>query len=222
MMRALVVRDGAVTLEQRSEPPDAIAPGHAGQSEIDERDLRRRGGHLGQHLLPTPETPFQADVPGRFERAAEQFGVSVRTVYRDIAALEEAGFPIVGTPGDGYHLGSGAHLKPLAVTPEEAEALVRSGRSNLISDTLQTEAEQNLRNLVAQPALVAPITSTADVETILPAARGDTRLMLPAAFFPSLPGLPEAPLAPAAPAGPAAPSAPEHAARARRRPPATR
>ena len=54
----------------------------------------------------------------RAEDAAEQFGVSVRTVYRDIAALEEAGFPIVGTPGDGYHLGSGAHLKPLAVTED--------------------------------------------------------------------------------------------------------
>lgn len=64
----------------------------------------------------------------RAEDAAEQFGVSVRTVYRDIAALEEAGFPIVGTPGDGYHLGSGAHLKPLAVTPEEAEALVMATR----------------------------------------------------------------------------------------------
>ncbi len=60
----------------------------------------------------------------RAEDAAEQFGVSVRTIYRDIAALEEAGFPIIGTPGDGYHLSSGAHLRPLAVTPEEAEALI--------------------------------------------------------------------------------------------------
>jgi predicted DNA-binding transcriptional regulator YafY len=64
----------------------------------------------------------------RAEDAAEQFGVSVRTIYRDIAALEEAGFPIIGTPGDGYHLSSGAHLKPLAVTPEEAEALVMATR----------------------------------------------------------------------------------------------
>jgi predicted DNA-binding transcriptional regulator YafY len=64
----------------------------------------------------------------RAEDAAEQFDVSVRTIYRDIAALEEAGFPIVGTPGDGYLLSSGAHLKPLAVTPEEAEALVMATR----------------------------------------------------------------------------------------------
>lgn len=67
----------------------------------------------------------------RAEDAAEHFGVSVRTIYRDVAALEEAGFPIVGTPGDGYQLGSGAHLKPLAVTPEEAEALVLASRAML-------------------------------------------------------------------------------------------
>lgn len=59
-----------------------------------------------------------------------------------------------------------------------AEALVRSGRSNLIGDTLQTEAEQNLRNLLGQPELVAPITATADVELVVPAARGDTILLI--------------------------------------------
>lgn len=64
----------------------------------------------------------------RAEDAAAQFGVSVRTIYRDIASLEEAGFPLIGTPGDGYHLASGAHLRPLAVTPEEAEALVMAAR----------------------------------------------------------------------------------------------
>lgn len=64
----------------------------------------------------------------RAEDAASRFGVSVRTVYRDIAALGEAGFPIIGTPGDGYHLAGGAHLRPLAVTPEEAESLVLAAR----------------------------------------------------------------------------------------------
>lgn len=64
----------------------------------------------------------------RAEDAAAQFGVSVRTIYRDLAALQEAGFPLIGTPGDGYQLSSGAHLKPLAVTPEEAEALVMASR----------------------------------------------------------------------------------------------
>lgn len=71
---------------------------------------------------------FSARRRMRAEDAAEQFGVSVRTIYRDIAALEDAGFPIIGTPGDGYHVASGAHLRPLAVTPEEAEALVMATR----------------------------------------------------------------------------------------------
>jgi predicted DNA-binding transcriptional regulator YafY len=65
----------------------------------------------------------------RAEDAAAQFKVSVRTVYRDIAALSEAGFPLVGTAGDGYHLTAGALVKPLAVTPPEAESLVLAARA---------------------------------------------------------------------------------------------
>lgn len=87
----------------------------------------------------------------RAEDAAEQFGVSVRTVYRDIAALEEAGFPIIGTPGDGYHLASGAHLRPLAVTPEEAEALVVAARLLLqgADETLSAQLSSALLKLEA-------------------------------------------------------------------------
>lgn len=75
----------------------------------------------------------------RAEDAARQFEVSVRTIYRDLAALEEAGFPIVGTPGDGYTLARGAELRPLAVTPEEAEALVMAAR------VLERGADERLR-----------------------------------------------------------------------------
>lgn len=54
---------------------------------------------------------------------AEQFSVSVRTVYRDIRSLQEAGFPVVGTAGDGYRLPSETRLRPVAFDPDEAEAL---------------------------------------------------------------------------------------------------
>lgn len=75
----------------------------------------------------------------RAEDAAQQFEVSVRTIYRDLAALQEAGFPLVGTPGDGYTLARGAELRPLAVTPEEAEALVMAAR------LLERGADEGLR-----------------------------------------------------------------------------
>ena len=41
----------------------------------------------------------------RAEDLADGFGVSVRTIYRDMQDLEEAGVPIVAIPGKGYRLG---------------------------------------------------------------------------------------------------------------------
>jgi predicted DNA-binding transcriptional regulator YafY len=54
---------------------------------------------------------------------ADEFAVSLRTVYRDIGALVAAGFPVEGNAGDGYRLAQAAFLRPLALTAEEAEAL---------------------------------------------------------------------------------------------------
>lgn len=51
---------------------------------------------------------------------AEQFGISQRTVYRDIRALEESGIPICGEAGIGYSLVDGYKLPPLMFTTEEA------------------------------------------------------------------------------------------------------
>jgi predicted DNA-binding transcriptional regulator YafY len=51
---------------------------------------------------------------------AQRFGIGVRTVYRDIAALIESGVPVVTIPGRGYELMSGYTLPPLAFRPEEA------------------------------------------------------------------------------------------------------
>lgn len=51
---------------------------------------------------------------------AEQFDVSLRTVYRDIRSLEESGIPISGEAGLGYSLVDGFKLPPLMFTTEEA------------------------------------------------------------------------------------------------------
>lgn len=51
---------------------------------------------------------------------AEQFGISQRTVYRDIRALEESGVPVCGEAGTGYSLVDGYKLPPLMFTTEEA------------------------------------------------------------------------------------------------------
>ncbi len=64
----------------------------------------------------------------RAEELAAHFGVSLRTIYRDMASLEEAGFPVVGTAGDGYTIPAAAQLRPLGFEPDEAEALVLAAR----------------------------------------------------------------------------------------------
>jgi predicted DNA-binding transcriptional regulator YafY len=55
---------------------------------------------------------------------AEKFKISVRTVYRDIRALEESGVPVGFEPGCGYYLVQGFFLPPLSLTGDEANALI--------------------------------------------------------------------------------------------------
>lgn len=55
---------------------------------------------------------------------AEELGVSVRTVYRDVADLVASGVPIEGEAGVGYRLARGYELPPLTFTTSEIEALV--------------------------------------------------------------------------------------------------
>ncbi len=59
----------------------------------------------------------------RAEDLADHFEISVRTVYRDLAALGEAGIPIMAEAGVGYSLVKGYHLPPVMFTAEEASAL---------------------------------------------------------------------------------------------------
>lgn len=60
------------------------------------------------------------------ERLAREFGVSVRTVKRDLAALENSGAPIWSRPGPGggYGLAIGASLPPVSLSPAQAVALM--------------------------------------------------------------------------------------------------
>jgi len=97
---------------------------------------------------------------------AEQLEVTVRTIYRDIAALQGSRVPIEGAPGLGYVLRRGYDLPPLMFTSEEADAIAVGVRllRRLRDAKLQQAAESVLAKLVVvvpeplQPHLVsAPI-----------------------------------------------------------------
>ena len=55
---------------------------------------------------------------------AKKFNISIRTVYRDIRALEESGIPICTEEGKGYSLMEGFALPPVMFTETEANALI--------------------------------------------------------------------------------------------------
>lgn len=58
------------------------------------------------------------------EKIADKFKMSVRTVYRDIKALGEAGIPISFEPTRGYFIVQGYFLPPVSFSTEEANALI--------------------------------------------------------------------------------------------------
>jgi predicted DNA-binding transcriptional regulator YafY len=59
---------------------------------------------------------------------AEKFSISLRTVYRDIKALEEAGVPVIGEAGTGYRLMEGYKLPPIMFNEDEASALLTAAK----------------------------------------------------------------------------------------------
>ncbi|MGA8550370.1 MAG: YafY family protein [Stellaceae bacterium] len=80
---------------------------------------------------------------------AEGFEVTVRTVYRDIAALQASRVPIEGAPGLGYVLRRGFDLPPLMFTTQEVDAIAVGVRllRRLRDPKLQAAAQSVLAKL---------------------------------------------------------------------------
>jgi predicted DNA-binding transcriptional regulator YafY len=85
---------------------------------------------------------------------ADELGVSLRTLYRDIEALKAQGAHIDGEAGVGYVLRPGFMLPPLMLTEDEIEALVLGSR--WVSDRADTPLGDAARNALAKIAAVLP------------------------------------------------------------------
>lgn len=74
---------------------------------------------------------------------SKKFAVSIRTIYRDIQKLIEAGVPVVTLEGRGYTLMNGYTVAPVQFTEKEANALITAqhlvNRSNDSSFVLDFE-----------------------------------------------------------------------------------
>jgi predicted DNA-binding transcriptional regulator YafY len=55
---------------------------------------------------------------------ADRFGVTLRTIYRDIKTLDGAGVPVIGEAGAGYSIMDGYRLPPVMFSREEAGSFV--------------------------------------------------------------------------------------------------
>ena len=112
--------------------------------------------------------------------AAEQ-GISLRTLYRDIAALQAQGAAIEGEAGVGYVLRPGFLLPPLMFSEEEIEALVLGSR--WVAERTDGPLASAAANALAKIGAVLPedLRETLDTTGLMigpgePVAAGDTQL----------------------------------------------
>jgi len=82
---------------------------------------------------------------------ASELGISIRTLYRDIATLQGQGAEIEGEPGLGYVLRPGFMLPPLMFSSDELEALVlgASWVGRQIDDSRLSAAASNALSKIA-------------------------------------------------------------------------
>ncbi len=96
---------------------------------------------------------------------AEEFGVTVRTIQRDINSLCYAGVPIFWT-GDGYKIMDGYYMPPTNLTLEEAVELVSVVRSHATeqAEPQRQAIESAISKIIARLSdrMLAKLNSTLD------------------------------------------------------------
>ena len=83
------------------------------------------------------------------EAMAQDLGVSVRTIYRDMETLAASGVPVEGARGYGYTAQAAVTLPPLNLTEGEVEALLMALDEPGASDTEQAEDARRLATKIA-------------------------------------------------------------------------
>lgn len=85
---------------------------------------------------------------------AQAMGVSIRTLYRDIASLRSLGADVEGEPGIGFVLRSGFVLPPVMFSAEEVDALVLGAR--WVAGRADKSLAEAARNAMARLIAVMP------------------------------------------------------------------
>lgn len=115
---------------------------------------------------------------GRLHRAADlagDLGVSVRSIWRDMAMLTASGMPVEGERGVGYILRQPITLPPMMLQPAELIALRLGVR--LVAEGADANLAAAARTLASKIATVAPAPRDADTgeDLFAPAAPAPQR-----------------------------------------------
>jgi predicted DNA-binding transcriptional regulator YafY len=134
-----------------------------------------------QRLLDLLQTLRRHRRPVAGATLARELGVSLRTLYRDIASLQAQGADVAGEAGLGYLLRPGFMLPPLMFNVEEIEALALGSR--WVAARADTPLAGAALNALAKIAAVLPadLSATLDQPALLvgpgaPIAAGDAEL----------------------------------------------
>ncbi|MEK6991914.1 YafY family protein [Paenibacillus sp. FSL K6-1566] len=117
----------------------------------------------------------------RAEDLAAHFETSVRTIYRDMQAISEAGVPILGSPGHGYSLMEGYFLPPVGFTAEEAVALLMG--TDMIEQRLDGDykaaaraARSKIEAILPEPIREASADVRETMQFLHPGGQGENEL----------------------------------------------
>ena len=88
------------------------------------------------------------------KKLADKFGVSNRTIYRDIKTLEGAGVPIITEEGKGYSIMDGYRIPPIMFTEDEANALLTA--ELIIQSSKDTSLIEKFSEVTAKVKAVIP------------------------------------------------------------------
>ncbi|ANY71243.1 transcriptional regulator [Paenibacillus ihbetae] len=117
----------------------------------------------------------------RAEDLAAHFETSVRTIYRDMQALSEAGVPILGSPGHGYSLMEGYFLPPIGFSAEEAVALLMG--TDMIEQRLDGDyksaaraARSKIEAILPEPIREASAIVRETMQILHPGGQGENEL----------------------------------------------
>lgn len=104
---------------------------------------------------------------GRLHRAsdmAQRLGVSVRTIWRDVATLSASGLPVEGERGVGYLLRAPITLPPMILNAAELEVLRLGLR--LVAQGTDPRLGRAARGLATKIAAVTPQPTTPDADDL--------------------------------------------------------